>query len=98
MTWTVASASQRHRALTFDGPGTWRADPTTTAAVHAATGTAPPLVECGSPYQVDGQDAGPADEVWLYLTARYFIPGPLKVTGEPPRIPLVAPTPPGAVC
>lgn len=95
MTWTVASASQRHRALTFDGPGSWRADAATTAQVHDASGTAPELVACGSPYQ---GPASPDDEVWLYLTARYFIPGPLKVTGDPPRIPEVAATPPGAVC
>lgn len=94
MTWTVASASERHRALTHDDTGTWRADPATSSDIRVATGQPVMIVPNGSPYQA----AGPDDEVWLYLAAQAVIPGPLKVTGDPPAIPDVAATPPGVVC
>lgn len=94
MTWTVASSSERHRALTWDGPGVWRADDDTTTAVHAAAGHAVLIVPMGSAYG----PAGPDDEVWLYLAARELIPGPLRVAGDPPPIPDVAAVPDGAVC
>ncbi len=81
MKWRVANTDGA-RWLEHDGKG-WAADGQTTEEVNDAKGKPVPVASLAETYRPKGD----GDQTWLYQAARSVIPGPVKVTGTPPKVP-----------
>lgn len=79
--WRVSSPDGT-RYVRHDGT-VWTADPDTWLSMRAGAGQPVPVAPMGELYE----PSSPTDPVGLYLLARRLVPGPVRVTGEPPAVP-----------
>ncbi len=90
--WRIESAGGA-RFVEVLPDGTYVADPDTERAVTRFTGRPVEIAPMGTAYT----PTGPDDRVWLFLLARYVMPAPVTVHGDPPDIPQVPAGEPGTV-